>query len=325
MSSHKPTAAELGKLAKVSQSTVSLVLTGKWEGRVSKATADRILTLARKTGYRPNPAAQSLRLGSSKTILFLIPVLSNPFFARVYGAIAEVAKDNNLTILVYPMQTADDGYPLQKVIMDVDAIISCSLDSQNIQPMGNLIPTVFIDCNPLNARYTVNADIYNGTTKAIKKLINTGFKRIYHFACIHSKWTFNQRLTAVNNACPNNIELHRVSMIPSAEEAYRNAECLLKKTTEKIGFFCDNDTIAEGVLFAAFSLNKSIPSEISIIGMDDKPDNHFSSKGLSSVKIDAEMLGAIAMQNLLELMEKKTPKSIIIPTQLVERSTTIND
>lgn len=321
---HKPTAAELGKLAKVSQSTVSLVLTGKWKGRVSKATADRVLTVAQKIGYRPNPAAQSLRLGGSKTILFLIPVLSNPFFARVYGAIAEVAKDNNLTILVYPMQTADDGYPLKRVIMDVDAIIACSLDSQNIQPMGNLIPTVFIDCNPQSAQYTVNADIYNGTTKAIKKLTNSGFKIIYHFACIHSKWTFNQRMTAVDNSCTDNIELHRLSMIPSVEEAYRNAEWLLKKTTDKIGFFCDNDIIAEGVQLAAFSLNKSIPSEVSIIGMDDKPDNHFSSKGLSSVKIDAEMLGTIAMQNLLELMEGKTPKSVIIPTQLVERSTTVN-
>jgi len=60
------TILELARLAGVSDATVSMVLTGK--GRVSPARRKQILELARKHGYRANPAARALAKGRTNRI-----------------------------------------------------------------------------------------------------------------------------------------------------------------------------------------------------------------------------------------------------------------
>jgi len=57
------TIVELARLAGVSDTTVSLVLSGKHRGRVSAARRKQILALARKHGYRPNLMARGLVKG----------------------------------------------------------------------------------------------------------------------------------------------------------------------------------------------------------------------------------------------------------------------
>ena len=60
----RPTSRDVAKAAGVSQATVSLVVGGKWRGRVSERTAGQVEDAARQLGYRPNLVARSLRLGT---------------------------------------------------------------------------------------------------------------------------------------------------------------------------------------------------------------------------------------------------------------------
>ncbi len=78
----RPTSIDVARCAGVSQSTVSLVFSGKGRGRVSAATAERVREGARELGYRPNAAAQALRLGASRAVALLVPDMTNPFFSR---------------------------------------------------------------------------------------------------------------------------------------------------------------------------------------------------------------------------------------------------
>ena len=80
---HRVTSVDVARHAGVSQSTVSLVFSGKGHGRVSEATQDRVRRSARELGYRPNVAAQALRLGTSRAVALLVPDVTNPFFSRV--------------------------------------------------------------------------------------------------------------------------------------------------------------------------------------------------------------------------------------------------
>ena len=79
----RATSIDVARCAGVSQSTVSLVFSGKARGRVSEATAERVRECARELGYRPNVAAQALRLGASRAVALLVPDMTNPFFSRV--------------------------------------------------------------------------------------------------------------------------------------------------------------------------------------------------------------------------------------------------
>ena len=88
----------MARRAGVSQSTVSLVFSGKGRGRVSAATQENVRRVARELGYRPNVAAQALRLGTSRAVALLVPDVTNPFFARVLRGAQRAAADAGYTV-----------------------------------------------------------------------------------------------------------------------------------------------------------------------------------------------------------------------------------
>lgn len=90
----------------MSQAAVSLVLGDKWRGRVSEPTAERVREAARELGYRPNLAARNLRLGSTRTVLLVVPALTTEFFAGVYTGAARVAAEHGFGVVLYPSPRA---------------------------------------------------------------------------------------------------------------------------------------------------------------------------------------------------------------------------
>ncbi|NGN64274.1 LacI family transcriptional regulator, partial [Streptomyces sp. A7024] len=96
------TSRDVARSAGVSQATVSLVLGGKWRGRVSERTAATVRQAAADLGYRPNLAARSLRMGGTRTALLVVPALTNEFFARVYAGASRVAAEHGFGVVLYP-------------------------------------------------------------------------------------------------------------------------------------------------------------------------------------------------------------------------------
>ena len=80
------TSVDVARRCGVSQSTVSLVLSGKGAGRVSARTAEAVRTAAAELGYRPNAAARALKTGAARTIVLVVPDVTNPFFGAVLPA-----------------------------------------------------------------------------------------------------------------------------------------------------------------------------------------------------------------------------------------------
>ncbi len=77
---------DLARKAKVSKTTVSLVINGKSEEyRISKETQKKIQVLAKEYNFKPNSTARALRLKKSLTIGLIIPYLN-----RHFGRVAEV-------------------------------------------------------------------------------------------------------------------------------------------------------------------------------------------------------------------------------------------
>jgi LacI family transcriptional regulator len=77
--------ADIARHAKVSITTVSLVLLGK--GNISAATIARVKESVRKLGYRPSKLAQSLKTQVSKTVGILVPDITNPLFPQIVSVI----------------------------------------------------------------------------------------------------------------------------------------------------------------------------------------------------------------------------------------------
>jgi LacI family transcriptional regulator len=86
----------------LSVSTESKAFQDSYE--ISAATKERVLRLARELNYQPNPLASSLRKQKSRTIVLVIPEITNSFFS--------VAK----TPGSYIPSTRDDGWVLGHIL-----------------------------------------------------------------------------------------------------------------------------------------------------------------------------------------------------------------
>jgi Transcriptional regulators len=73
--------ADVARLAGVSRTTASFVLTGRTEMGISAGAADRVRQAARDLGYRPSLVARSLRTNASHTIGLLSDGLGGELFA----------------------------------------------------------------------------------------------------------------------------------------------------------------------------------------------------------------------------------------------------
>ena len=75
----------------MSQSTVSLVLSGKSAGRISARTEEAVRRAAEELGYRPNAAARALRTGAARAVGLVVPDVTHPFFGKTMRGAQEAA------------------------------------------------------------------------------------------------------------------------------------------------------------------------------------------------------------------------------------------
>ena len=78
--SERVTSIDVARKCGVSQSTVSLVFSGKAKGRISARTEAAVRSAAEELGYRPNAAARALKTGAARAIALVVPDITNPFF-----------------------------------------------------------------------------------------------------------------------------------------------------------------------------------------------------------------------------------------------------
>ncbi|TYC13406.1 LacI family transcriptional regulator [Actinomadura syzygii] len=159
----RPTSKDVAQEAGVSQSTVSLVLGGKWTGRVSPATARSVRSAAERLGYRPNPAARNLRLGTTRTVLLMVPTLTAPFFGPVYTGAARVAARHGFGVVVAtwpddtngpvedacpgpPSYTPPDG-PFASPDEAIDGVLASSMAVEALARFRET-PAVMLDSGP---------------------------------------------------------------------------------------------------------------------------------------------------------------------------------
>ena len=75
------TVYDIAKEAGVSASTVSRVLTGN--GPVNEKKRELVLQILEKHEFRPSSVARSLKERRSRTIGFIVPDSTNPFFSSM--------------------------------------------------------------------------------------------------------------------------------------------------------------------------------------------------------------------------------------------------
>ncbi|WP_369198171.1 LacI family DNA-binding transcriptional regulator [Streptomyces djakartensis] len=328
--STRPTSRDVAQAAGVSQAAVSLVLGDKWRGRVSEATAERVREAARDLGYRPNLAARHLRLGRTRTVLLVVPVLTTEFFAGVYTGAARVAAEHGFGVVLYPspegIGPARDPFASSQAALD--GVIASSMAADALSAIrGEALPLVMLDSDPAGSlgAATVNLDIADGVRQISEHLLSLGHRRFLHLAADVPSWTFEVRsreLAARLSRVPGTSV--RTARAPiSIEGAQAAAHGALSDPAERpTAVVCDDDKLAAGVYKAARRLGLRIPDDLSVTGLDDLALATAIDPELTTVRLDAELFGERGMRALLAVLEGRETESGDIPVHLVVRAST---
>ncbi|GAB2871328.1 LacI family DNA-binding transcriptional regulator [Actinoallomurus bryophytorum] len=315
--SKRPTSHDVARAAGVSQSTVSLVLAGKAEGRVKPETGQAVREAARRLGYRPNLAARNLRLGRTRTVLLVVPTLASPFFGAVYTGAARVAGERGFGVVVHPW--TDDAAPARSPvdIEAIDGVLASSLGG-GVTGMGD-VPLVVLDNDPADPAPSVNFDVAGGMRLIARHLAELGHRRIGHLAAAVDAWTFRVRGEVLADAGPLLCRGRSAIDVTAARTA---ALALLDRGDRPSALVCDDDLIAAGAYKAARALGLEVPADLSVTGFDDILVATALEPELTTIRLPAEELGARAMTALLERLDGQTPPDVSLPGELIVRGST---
>ncbi|MEW2355909.1 LacI family DNA-binding transcriptional regulator [Spirillospora sp. NPDC029432] len=328
----RPTSKDVAQEAGVSQSTVSLVLGGKSAGRVSPATARAVQEAAERLGYRPNAAARNLRLGTTRTVLLVVPTLTAPFFGSVYIGAARVAARHGFGVVVYPPDDAGPdggtaggpaGSPFAAAHEAIDGIIASSMTREALRGFGPT-PVVMLDSGPAAAAPTVDFAVEDGMRAVAAHLAALGHRRIGHVAVALDEWTFRARgeaVAAAVRALPGG-RYDRAAGAIDVHSAREAAGRLLDLPVPPTALVCDDDLMAAGAYKAARARGLDIPRDLSVTGFDDVQVAVALEPELTTVRLPARELGAQGMSALLDLLEGGRPGPRSLPVELVVRAST---
>ncbi len=309
----------------MSQSTVSLVLSGKSAGRISARTEEAVRRAAEELGYRPNMAARALRTGAARSVGLVVPDVTHPFFGLTMRGAQEAAWSAGYAVALVdvPLDRPLEA-PLEALRAGpADGFIYFSVEPPARRPGGERI--VVIEAEPEGLPW-VSLDTAGGTDAALAHLIELGHRRIAQLGSRVQYPTFRIRKARWEAA------LESVGVEPSADlwagsgfdfdDAARAAGDLLDAADPPTAIVCDDDILAGGVYLAARERGLRIPEDLSVVGFDDLPFAHVLSPPLTTVSADAERLGAVAFKALAAVMAGEEVAGQTLPVELVVRGST---
>ena len=105
------------------------------------------------------------------------------------------------------------------------------------------------------------------------------------------------------------------------ELSYEIVREFLKKGKIPTAFLTVADVFAYGVLRALKDEGYKVPDDISVMGFDNILFSQFTNPLLTTIRQPKRLMGNIAMNLLLDIIENKEikEKKIIVPTEIIER------
>ena len=325
---------DIARMAGVSTATVSRVINRS--GPVSAKTARKALRVTEESGYVTDTIAKSLRMGQTKTVGFVVPDISNPFFPEVLNGAEAVCADYGYTIILG--NTNEDVACEAKVVRSLrqqraDGLLMILVDEsggtlrQALAGADADLPIVFIDRHIEGFRYdSVIIDNEAGTSQATRHLLELGHTKI---AIIHGPTTTTPgvgRLRGYQRA----MKAAGVPVSPEyvlegdfrTESGYELAKRLISLPEPPTAIIGGNNLMTMGVFRCLRDMNVPVPDRVSLIGFDDFPLAAYLSPPLTVVDRPMSDMGRLAADLLLSRSEKRETgpvQGVVLPTALKVR------
>ncbi|WP_084474743.1 LacI family DNA-binding transcriptional regulator [Deinococcus pimensis] len=331
VSGHAVTIQDIAREAGVSKMTVSQVLNNR--GRISDATRERVLGIAKDLGYVANAAARSLRGGRTNLVGLVVQELGNAYYAEILRGASSAIQERGLDVILYtasydPQRERRSVAALSGGLTDGLVLITPFEDVEALQALGKLrTPVVLVNHFDRNTNLPeVNADNYQGIKDAVRHLHDLGHRRVAYL-------TGGGGASSVIRQRGYHDALHELGLPPAGDLLVEGdysqptgralTHRLLDRADPPTAILAANDFVAYGVLEAVRERGLSVPTDISVVGFDDIPMSSQVSPALTTIRHPLEDIGRTAVQLLLDALEgNRTEGTVTLPSQLVVRQST---
>ncbi|HEX4202901.1 MAG TPA: LacI family DNA-binding transcriptional regulator [Ktedonobacteraceae bacterium] len=323
------TAKDVAKHAEVSVGTVSRVFNN--HSNVSEDIRQRVLKVAADLGYFRATGSQALATHSHQRILkeigFLYcssieetPATMDPYWSPIFHGVESESRQANIKVTY---RTITDIYHTPHLLTTMlyemrlgGILLVGQADAATIATIqATKTPIVQIDNYITNLPQPVDTilpDNIQGANIAMNYLFSEGHRRIAFIGgpatseaqlngsiySVQQRWmcycmAFLNRGLAIDY---NNVESGNLTL----EGGYQACQRLLAHKAKFSAIFCVDDITAIGAMKALREAGYAIPTDISIIGFDGIDLGRHVTPALTTISVDTQALGSIALKTLLE-------------------------
>lgn len=304
------TMKEVALHAGVSQSTVSFVLNGNDDMRISAETRRKVLKAVRDLGYRPRGAGRPPKAAGQRVIGLMFDEIATSTFASI--SIEGVQEEGwKSGVLVEVIMTGGDpdheAAALRKWSADrVEGVIYASILTRRVTPPEALAKhrAILMNCYDPDGRYaSVVPAERRGGEAATRMLIEAGHRRIAFISGEPWMEASDQRMEGYERALrAANLPVDPAliaegNFLPSGGHA---ATHRLLDAVRPDAIFCANDLMAVGCYEALKERGETVGKSIAVFGYDDQEIAQHLNPPLSTVLLPHREMAQWCAARLLD-------------------------
>lgn len=313
--SRRTTLADVAERAGMSKAAVSMIMNDRPGSRLSASAVDRVRAAAAELDYRPNPAAQVLRRGKTRTIGFISDEVTLTRHANgLIGGALEVAKAHEHTVLISETEGVEGGlaHAFETMIDHrVDGILIGLLGARliDLPETSTGVPVVVLNGVSSTEHPSVLPDERAAGYAVARRLIDAGHRRIGLVGDLPVESTTDLRRSATiglrfrgiaDAFAEAGFEPARVDVADwQPEDGYAATRTILSRHPDLTAILAANDGVAFGSYQALLEQGRRIPDEVSVISFDDEVLAGYVRPGLTTAKLPYHEMGALGASMLL--------------------------
>ncbi|MEX0337991.1 MAG: LacI family DNA-binding transcriptional regulator [Arenibacterium sp.] len=312
----------------VSVATVSRVLNAP--DKVAADTRDRVEQAISDLKFVPSAAARAMNRGNSGMVAALLPTLDNAIYARVVDGLESRFTADGLSLIV--AQTGDDPeteFERARQMIEIGAealiVVGISHDLRLYdlieQAQRPVVAVSYFD--EASNLPTIGYDNWEAATVAARHFADLGHTQV---AVLHGPVANNDRTRRRRQALEQQdfgIDFTFIEVPLSMEGGWQGVDTLHAHHPRISGALCFSDVIAHGALHRLNALGRSVPGDISLMGIENLPASRLTHPGLTSVKLNVEQMGVLSAEAVLSWMQTgHRPASVNLAVELIKRGST---
>jgi DNA-binding LacI/PurR family transcriptional regulator len=307
--SKRVTAADVARSLGLSRATVGFVLNDTPGQTISEATRERVLSEAKRLGYRPHTAARALASGRSHIVLMLLPDWPMEHSMRAHLDEASLVLDRaGYSLVTATPHPGGQAVPLwESLAPDVVLTLAPIPVEQYEAIRATGAHTIIAGHDELGVGEELH--FAEGPRLQVAHLLERGSARLAFAGSSDARLAelVGQRRELAE---ATHRALRGEPLAASADVDEQNAAKVVAGWVAAgvDGVVAYNDDIAALVLGAALRQGVSVPGELAVVGHDDTPLARLLVPALSSIRVDSAGLGRfLAELALSRVADAETP------------------